>query len=442
MRALERVAVALVAAVVMSCGSEITTGRHYELQGVVVGVDRARQQLVVRHGNIPGFMRAMTTAYALGDAQDLDRVHPGDRIHADLVAHDAGTRLEHIDVHAHGLLRGSLDTLMLAHVDVDAARHEVVIELPPATLAARPAGQTMAMVLEPVYVAPIPTTGAFFAATIELVDRAGAPLPQTLLHHFNLSDPGRRELFLPIGLHVMGASKETPSLTVPRWLFGLPFERGERFLTSAMLANTSLTPYPSVRVRLRLRYEPEGSLWPLFRAYPWVMDVMFPLGHGPTGSKAFDLPPGRSEHSYEATPAIAGTIVGLGGHLHDYGQSLELADLTTGAVLWHTQPIRDSAGHVLSLPVTMLCNWHRLGLHVVPGHRYRVTAVYDNPTGALIRGGGMGAVAGLLVPDRGARWPGVDPSDSLYRGDLNATLRVNPGAATETMDMDMGSMHH
>jgi hypothetical protein len=203
-----------------------------------------------------------------------------------------------------------------------------------------------------------------------------------------------------------------------------------------MLGNTSATAYPSVRVQLTLHYDPPGGPWPLFRAYPWVMDVMFPLGHGPSGSKAFDLPPGRSARSYESSPTVAGTIVGLGGHIHDFGQSLELTDVTTGTVLWHARPVRDSAGHVLSLPVTLLYNWHRLGVHIVPTHRYRVTVVYDNPTGRLIRDGGMGAVGGLLVPDRGTRWPSVDAADSLYQRDLNATLRLTPDAAADAMGME------
>ena len=41
-----------------------------------------------------------------------------------------------------------------------------------------------------------------------------------------------------------------------------------------------------------LGYRPEGRLWPLWHAYPWVLDAMFPLGKGADGSKAFDLPPG------------------------------------------------------------------------------------------------------------------------------------------------------
>jgi len=332
---------------------------------------------------------------------------------------------------------GPFEGLASARVAVDSAHREIVIELPPADLPARPPGGEMAMVLFPVCVAEIPASGAIFRARIELVDSAGDTLSQQFLHHFNLSDPGRRELFLPIALHLMAASKETPAVAVPRFVFGLPLRRGQRLLTSAMLANTTTAAYRQVRVRLALGYEPVDEIWPLFPAYPWVMDVLFPLGHGPDGSKAFDLPPGRTERAFESSPAVPGTIVGLGGHLHDYAVGLELRDVTSGEVVWNATLVRDRAGHMLSIPVTHLYNWHRLGIHIVPTHRYRVTAVYENPTGHLIPDGAMGAVGGLFVPDRGVEWPTVDPRDTLYQRDLAATLRTDAGGSAMMLMMNM-----
>src|SRR3989475_6096346 len=70
------------------------------------------------------------------------------------------------------------------------------------------------------------------------------------------------------------------------------------------------------------------------------MDVQFPLGRRPGGSKAFDLPPGRTERHWESSPAVPGTILGMGGHLHDHGVSLEVKDVTTGEILWHVEPVR------------------------------------------------------------------------------------------------------
>ncbi len=63
-------------------------------------------------------------------------------------------------------------------------------------------------------------------------------------------------------------------------------------------------------------------------------------------------------------------------------------------------------------------------------YRYRVTVVYDNPTGALLPDGGMGAVAGGFVPDRRGAWPRVDTTDAAYRQDLtDILLHMGSGAA-------------
>lgn len=335
--------------------------------------------------------------------------------------------------HGHG---GPLDRLPPARVEVDSQRRQIIIELPPTDLPGRAPRQDMAMLVLPVYSAEIPTSGAIFRAHIEVLDATGHELPGELLHHFNLADPDHRELFLPLGLHVMAAGRETPPLAVPRLLFGMPLQRGQRFIASAMLVNPAAKAHRQVRVRLVLSYQPERGPWPLFPAFPWVMDVLFPLGHPPHGNKAFDLPPGRSTHSWESSPAIPGSIVGLGGHLHDYGVRIELADATTGEVIWHAAPVKDGAGHVVSIPTSLLANWHRLGAHIVPEHRYRISAVYDNPTGHVIRNGGMGLVGGLFVPDRGTHWPAVDPSDTLYQRDLMQTLRVDQSGADGMMHMD------
>src|SRR4029077_13703447 len=200
--------------------------------------------------------------------------------------------------------------------------------------------------------------------------------------------------------HLLAASRETPAITVPRLLFGLPLQRGQRLIAGAMLANSSAVAYHHVHVRLVLDYVRGGLPWPLYRTYPWSLDVQYPLGRPPTGSKAFDLAPGRTERFWEGSPAIPGSILGLGGHLHDYGVSLELRDMATGEVLWRGTPKTDGAGRVITFSLARFYSWRRLGIHVIPAHTYRLTAVYENPTGKLIRDGGMGAVAGLVVAGR------------------------------------------
>jgi hypothetical protein len=280
----------------------------------------------------------------------------------------------------------------------------------------------MGMISLPVQQVMIPASGSIYSVRAAVVDSAGRELPRQFLHHIDLRDPNRRDLFLPCGLHILAASKETPELDVPQLVLGLPLERDQRVMITAMLNNPTETMHHGVRIRLTFGYRSTegfaGGLFPLFRAYPWVLDVRFPLGSPPDGSLAFDLPPGRTVQSWESSPAISGYILGFGGHVHDYATELELEDATTGRVLWRQKPVKDSSGHVLSLPITKFYRWYRLGLRIEQSHRYRVTVRYDNPTGRTLHSGGMGAIGGLFVPDHGKQWPMVDTTNAVYRQDL------------------------
>jgi hypothetical protein len=318
-----------------------------------------------------------------------------------------------------GAARQPSGELPRAHVTFDRARQLLTIESPATDLPAG-GGAMPAMVDVPASVALIPTDLSLYSVRVDVIDSAGRALPKAFLHHFNLTIPARRDLFLPIAQRFLAASKETPAVELPALLVGMPLERDARVLVTAMISNATPTPQHGVRVRVTYGSRPAG-VFPVFRAYPWVMDAQFPDERRPTGSAPFDLPPGRSSFSWESRPAIPGAIIGIGGHLHDYGAGLELTDMTTGDVLWHATVVRDGAGHILSLPVTRFYNWRRLGVHVEPTHRYRITATYENPTGHTLHEAGMGSVAGLFIPDRSVRWPGVDTSDVVYRQDLAST---------------------
>jgi hypothetical protein len=202
-------------------------------------------------------------------------------------------------------------------------------------------------------------------------------------------------------------------MALPWVLFGVPFERGQRLVVTAMLHNPLDESFAGARVRVVLLYTPAGRPWPFFRGSPFQLDVAFPVG-----DKSFDLPPGRSSRSYEASPAIPGTIVAIGGHLHDYGVRIELTNAATGQVIWRAEPQRDSLGKLQSIPVGRLYGVNRLGAQVSPSERYRVTVVYENPTGRTLPDGGMGVVGGLFVPDDTVTWPGVDRASELYQRDL------------------------
>ncbi len=321
-------------------------------------------------------------------------------------------------------------------VTLDRDHDSLTIELPPVDLPASTPDHE-AMVVTPIYQAVIPASGSIYQVHIEVLDSAGNLLPKEFLHHVNVTDPSRRDLFVPTSLHLLAASKETPAVTIPRWLMGLPLEGGSRLLAAGMLANPTGTAYRGVRVRVKMGYTPLGQVSPLFHVFPFVMDAMFPLGKRPHGSKAFDLAPGRTVREWEASPAIPGTVVGCGGHVHDYAVALEFSDATTGRVIWHASVVSDSAGRVLSLPVVRFYRWYRLGIHIVPKHTYRIKVTYDNPTGHVISDGGMGAVGGLFIPDRGTTWPRVDPGNAIYRQDFEDTM----ASADDMGDMEMHGAH-
>jgi len=213
-------------------------------------------------------------------------------------------------------------------------------------------------------------------------------------------------------------------VSVPEVLLGVPFEGGDRFLILAMLHNPTERSYEGVRVRMVMNYN-RSRVTPLYRMYPFHLDVMFPLG-----SKAFDLPPGRSSKSWEGSPAIAGGIVGMGGHLHAYAERLELIDVTEDRVIWRFEPDLGADGRIEKVPVLRPIG-KGIGYPIHPSHRYRVQVTYFNPTGRTIVDGGMGSVAGAIIPYSSATWPAAHPDDPTYAEDYANVIAGDHGSGME-----------
>jgi Cu/Ag efflux protein CusF len=72
--------------------------QRYKLAGTVRSVDAAHGRLVVEHGDIPGFMSAMTMSYTVGTHEALTTIAAGDQIQSDVVVSDSGAYLENIAV--------------------------------------------------------------------------------------------------------------------------------------------------------------------------------------------------------------------------------------------------------------------------------------------------------------------------------------------------------
>jgi hypothetical protein len=309
--------------------------------------------------------------------------------------------------------------LPVARVTVDTKTKEIRVDLPGIPLPAHTGHHGGGGGYPPVVRFEFPLDASLYGFRVEILDKNGNKLPDGLLHHFNLIDPDNRELFLPISRRIMASGKETGAQQRPWLLFGLPTKKGALLVASAMLHNPTDTDYDEAVTRLVLQYTPAGRPWPFWEGTAFQLDVGFPVG-----DKSFTLPPGVSARSYEASPAVAGKIVAVGGHVHELATRIELIDVAENKLIWSAEPTVDAEQNVVGVPIGKLYRLGSLGYPVRTDRAYRVTVHYDNTTGAPVEAGGMGVVGGLFVPDRGQAWPVANKAEALYQTDARHYLRV------------------
>ncbi|MEM1062914.1 MAG: hypothetical protein AAGJ97_11365, partial [Planctomycetota bacterium] len=97
------------------------------------------------------------------------------------------------------------------------------------------------------------------------------------------------------------------------------------------------------------------------------------------------VPPGRHEYITDVTEQLklpgVSTAHYVSGHLHPYGKSLRLVDVTTGeTVVSITARHREDRLGVLEMSEVT----SEAGIAVDPSHRYELVAEYENPTDAPI----------------------------------------------------------
>jgi protein SCO1/2 len=81
--------------------------KHYHLKGKVVSIDKQGKMLNVDSEAISGFMEAMTMPYKVKPEGELDKLHPGDVVTADLLVQDEGAWLENVTVTGHSAASSS-----------------------------------------------------------------------------------------------------------------------------------------------------------------------------------------------------------------------------------------------------------------------------------------------------------------------------------------------
>ena len=177
-----------------------------------------------------------------------------------------------------------------------------------------------------------------------------------------------------------------------------------------------------VQVRMTISYSPPNLHPRPVTALPIYMDANLTVGVG----NDFDLPPGRFEKSWEFTAPLAGRLLGVGGHLHDFGVEVRLEDVATGKVLARVKGQRTPEGRLIRVERKLFAV-RGAGLPLREGRTYRVVGVYDNPTGAVIKKGGMAHIVGLFVPEEYARWPRLDLGDPTLQDDLAFLTEMGNG---------------
>lgn len=291
--------------------------------------------------------------------------------------------------------------------------HDVVMLMGPMDLP--DSGQTMR--LTAAHAVTFPVDGWLTRFRTRVVDQNGVELPREVLHHINLVRPGRRELFMPVMQRLAAAGQETGEVEVP-FPFGIPISEGDTILVVAMVHNPTGRPL-RLTIEGRLHYDTPAWL-DRIGVQPFHMDIQPP----PAGA-SFDLPPGRSSFSWEGSPAIDVEVLALGGHLHAHAVELRLEEVRPGGdvrVLWRVAPEFEPDGQVAGVPRDRFL--HRFGLGLSRDRTYRIVAVYDNPTGSLIPGGGMAEIAGVVIPD--AEWPLPDTTSEAFVADYRSFTRHSP----------------
>jgi hypothetical protein len=304
-------------------------------------------------------------------------------------------------------------------VNVDAKRHTITVTVGPCRIAPIDNAMSMPGMMggEASGVVDIktnflwPVSGYMRGFMLTLFDSTDKVLPQNTMHHLELVNFDRRQLLHNLAERVLGIGEETAGANVPGSV-GIPLDRGTHMGLYIMWNNETNTDIDGVTLQLRMHYSPANMTPRPLAVLPFKVDVNLHPGLG----DAFNLPKGGGERSAEFTVPVSGRLIGVGGHLHDFGRELRLEDVSSGKVLARVRAQRRADGTVTGVGHQLFGLWGR-GSRLVPGRQYRLVAVYDHPDGAEVIAA-MGIMGGIFAPDHIKEWPAVDKNDPGYIRDL------------------------
>jgi hypothetical protein len=256
-----------------------------------------------------------------------------------------------------------------------------------------------------------PATGWMRGYRIDVLDSMGRLLPRATLHHAGIVNPDRRQLAYPLAERLIAAGRETRPVTLPGYL-GVPMVRDQQLVAYFMLVNPGDVDIEGAALRISFPWTPQNAPARPKDTFPVFLDA----NPAPNGARSFDLSPGLSVTSAEFTIPVGGRMRALGAHLHDYAKEIRLEEVESGRTLVRLRTDRARDGSVRGVEMAKF-PFTRGGLRLEAGRRYRVVAVYENPTGETIADGAMAFMAGPFVPDEASRWPQLDKAHPRYVAD-------------------------
>ena len=307
--------------------------------------------------------------------------------------------------HEHHRMKHKVASGVKLDVKTDVAAQVITLRLGPANLPARSDHMTVAQ--PPDLFWTVPFDGWLVAYHPRLVDEAGNPVPGRLLHHVAFRNTRRSDFLCPNKQeHIFGAGGEMNDWpAVPG--YGYRVAKGDRIRTETMFHNPTDTAYPKTYLEVRIEYRTRAAAASpamlIKSVYPAWFDVM------ECADSAYDLKPGKSVTTGEITLRYSGTLLGVGGHLHDYSQQLVLENLTRKEPIATLDSTLDAGGRIVSMPLVTF--YDRGGYRLSRDERIRLTATYDSRAGRLLPEGAMGIVVGYFLPDNDAQMAALRRKD-------------------------------
>ena len=328
-------------------------------------------------------------------------------------------------------------------VKVDSARHEVVITAGPWHLMNMPPMASHAMMdMGAAHDTPLmrfawPVEGWFRGFKLEVRDGSGTLLPRRLMHHIVVVNSDRRQLLYQAAERLFGAGTETDDAAIPATI-GVPLDRGMNIGFYIAWHNDTGVDLDGVTLTMTMQYSPSNLNPRPVDVMPIYMDVNLTVG----GTNTYDVAPGRSQKAFDFEVPLGGRLLAYGGHLHDYGVMAKLEDAVTGKELARITSTRDAQGRVSKVSRS-LPGVRGEGIRLKPNHPYRVVAVYDNPTGDVLKNGAMASMVGLFAPDNLHLWPAIDIANPTFQMDLASLEILGTGSDDhDHMDMEHGAAPH